>query len=272
MISETAFVSAGADGMLVQWNIKDPSQGVLLVNAEEPIYSLIKFEEYLILGLKSGKIYCHHLQNSQESKLIDLGKNSIYSACTFNKKLLIGAANGILYELDNQLRLKKKVQAGSEPIRSMMGDGNGLYVGATGGMLFKLSVKMDIIEQTKADEATIFSICKVNNTIITGSRNALIKQWDKNLKPIGNPIQAHLHQVKYLAHNNKLNLIGSCSMDKSIRFWDDKSFDLVKVINHEKHEAHTSSINCGLWFNENTFISCSDDRKIFAFKIKINPT
>lgn len=61
-------------------------------------------------------------------------------------------------------------------------------------------------------------------------------------------------------------------MDKTIRLWNTDTWELIKVIDFQKHEAHTSSVNCGLWLNENIVISCSDDRSIQAFHIELKNT
>jgi WD40 repeat protein len=73
---------------------------------------------------------------------------------------------------------------------------------------------------------------------------------------------------------NSLQLLGgtglfaTASRDKSIRIWDNETYELKKVISPEKGAGHSHSVNCLLYFGANNYlVSGSDDRKLIAWQL-----
>jgi len=62
-------------------------------------------------------------------------------------------------------------------------------------------------------------------------------------------------------------------MDKLLKLWDiEKDFKLIKVIDKNRNDSHSASINHILWLEYNdSIISCGDDKKIIQWAIEINP-
>lgn len=271
-LNATEFVSAGADGMLVKWNIKNPGEGLLIANAEEPIYNILVHNHKIIMGLKSGKIFIYDWHEAKKGQVLEFNQGAIFSQCSCEEYIFLGTGNGSIIRLNNEFDVINDTKLGNKAIRSMHISGDNLLAGATGGMLYSLKLNLNLTLQIDSQQDSIFSISQNSMHILTAGKDGSIKIWNKDISIARESIKAHLHQVKHLRYNHKNSIVASFSMDKSIRLWDANSLDLIKVISFEKHQTHTSSINCGLWFNQNTLISCSDDRKIFAFKLNLNPT
>lgn len=270
-LNDTEFLSAGADGMLVKWSINEPQEGLLLAQADHPIYSMTSFGIYIALGLSNGDLYLHHMQDPSKSRRIEVSKQSIYSLCSVNSStLLVGDGSGFVTAFDESFKVLRKIRLGQTAIRVMYSWQDHIYTGATGGMLYVLNSDLELIKNIQAHDDSLFALCATSKHLISGGKDAMIKHWNTELELVQEPIPAHLYHVKSLAWNEQENVILSTSMDKSIRIWDSDRLELLKVINFEKYETHTSSINCGLWFNENTLISCSDDRKICSFELNFN--
>ena len=63
------------------------------------------------------------------------------------------------------------------------------------------------------------------------------------------------------------SLFTSASSDKTIKIWNAQNFELIKVIDKERNDSHTNCINKLLWMNDETLVSCSDDRAVMVWKI-----
>ena len=64
-------------------------------------------------------------------------------------------------------------------------------------------------------------------------------------------------------------MLASASKDKSIRIWDTKTWQLLKVINRKKYEYHSNSVNKIIWSaDDKSLISVSDDRLGIIWKIE----
>ena len=55
--------SAGAEGYVVRWDIDSPTDGKLIMQTGEPIYSIHKKKNILLVGGRSGTIYQVDLEN-----------------------------------------------------------------------------------------------------------------------------------------------------------------------------------------------------------------
>ena len=63
----------------------------------------------------------------------------------------------------------------------------------------------------------------------------------------------------------------TCSMDKTIKVWETENCDLLKVIDKDRYDAHTSSVNKLFWSGyQNQLVSVSDDRTIMIWDIKFD--
>jgi WD40 repeat protein len=63
----------------------------------------------------------------------------------------------------------------------------------------------------------------------------------------------------------------TCSMDKTVKIWDAKTFRLLKVIDRARHAGHGTSVNKLFWpARVNSLVSCSDDRTISVWDLNFN--
>jgi len=106
----------------------------------------------------------------------------------------------------------------------------------------------------------------ISNQIITGGKGALIKVWDIETGEQLNEIIAHTFSVYRLLSLNNGRTIISASKDKNIKVWDDK-LNFIKRIDY-KEGGHRHSVNDIVKLNENSFASCSDDRRIIIWDLK----
>lgn len=254
--------------MLVKWDLNKPDEGTMLAKAKEPIYCIHEFAGYLLLGLRSGAIHVVNQKTNEETRQLLISSAEIFCMTSTSKYLYVGTGNGVLYQLDSNFKVVSKVQLSSRSLRCLHLFQNSLFVGGTDHHLYQLDLDLNLKQSIKAHDETIFSIANSQHELITGGKDARIKFFNTDLKQVKS-IDAHWLHVKFLDMHPDLNLLISSSMDKTIRIWDSSTKDLLKVIDKEKFDGHSSSVNCVLWLNKNTVISCSDDRVVMAFKIEI---
>ena len=77
-----------------------------------------------------------------------------------------------------------------------------------------------------------------------------------------------MYQAKSLSYHH--GLILSCSMDKTIKIWDDE-LQLLKVLDKERNDGHTNCVNKVQWLKDGIFISSSDDRDLIVWQVELNP-
>ena len=83
-------------------------------------------------------------------------------------------------------------------------------------------------------------------------------------------IVAHMFTINSIEFNPAGTYFLTGSMDKTIKLWDAGNFELLKVIDKERFGGHLSSVNNLVWSSyKNRVISCSDDRTISLWEIKI---
>jgi WD40 repeat protein len=110
----------------------------------------------------------------------------------------------------------------------------------------------------------------IQDTLISGGRDASLKFWDTNTYQQKDNVIAHLFAINYLSFREDGKYFITCSMDKSIKVWDAESHKLLKVIDKARHAGHGTSINKVLWSTYNqSIISVSDDRSISIWEIDI---
>ncbi|MEL6853096.1 MAG: WD40 repeat domain-containing protein, partial [Bacteroidota bacterium] len=107
--------------------------------------------------------------------------------------------------------------------------------------------------------------------LLSGGRDAQIKVWDiKQDFRESKRIAAHMYTVNDLAIFQGGDFFASASRDKTIKLWDAYAFDLQKVIDHERNESHTHSVNrIKCLITDNSLISCSDDRMLMRWKVEV---
>ena len=119
-----------------------------------------------------------------------------------------------------------------------------------------------------------------NDYLISGSRDAHLKIWQKNNQnlhknhsyELKTDIIAHLFAINDIDFSPCRNYFATCSMDKTIKVWDSKTFSLLKVIDKARNASHATSINKILWTDyqtdsQNYLISASDDKFISVWGI-----
>ncbi len=272
------FISAAGDGMVVLWDISGSDNGELIVNVPNSVYSLCSVNEVkqLVVGHNYEGIHIIDIEQKKEIASIKLTNAAIFDICYNNGTLYVGSADGILTVLDyNSLRILTKIKKSHKSVRTITSNRYHLAVGYSDNFIriFDLS-NMEMIHEIQGHANSVFTLKYIasGNTLLSGSRDAHLKIWDKNNHyHITESIIAHLYAINSIDISSDQHYFATCSMDKTIKIWDAGRFKLLKVIDKARHGGHLTSVNKIFWSNyKNRLISCSDDRTISIWDLKFN--
>jgi WD40 repeat protein len=261
------FYSAGADGMVVKWQLNQ-QDGELLLRFPFAIYCLYQFDDSLFCGGSKGELTIFNLKTKSIVRQMYIDTSAIFDIVYWNNQIIIGNKLGQLIILSLNWEIELQLQISTNSIRKLIPTNDKLFVTGSEGMIWALSKSFDILSVIKGHDQSIFAMdyYRHTETLYTGGRDATLKIW--NDLELSNTINAHWFHINYIAFNPTQIYYATCSLDKSIKIWNAENNALLKVINNEKYEAHQSSVNKILWIGINRFISCSDDRMIMCFEIQ----
>lgn len=274
---EGRFFSAGADGLLAEWQIDHPEEGRLLAKADTSIYALkyLAAEQLLVIGQNFDGIRVINLATRKEQGSLKLGKTAIFSIEAYEGKLFVGCGDGrlIVVELAS-LRILHQQQASDKSLRSLQlfPEQNEIAAAFSDNTIkiFNLNnyQRKQVIE---AHKNSVFALTYSPDYqyLLSGSRDAHLKVWrSADGYQQANSIVAHMYAINHIAYSPSGRYFASCSMDKSVKLWDAAEFRLLKVLDRARYAGHGTSVNRLLWAEENVLISASDDRTISIWDIE----
>lgn len=253
--------SAGADGLLVQWNWQNEQDGHVVMQTDKALYSvyLDELNQTIYAGDQLGTVYQLDLS---EKKMVSSKKrhqggvfgflhaNSVYSF----------AEDGHIKNGDQSYHLS------NSSLRCGLQLENQYIMGSSDHHIRILNKDFLVHKSWKAHNNSVFGLAYLGHDILASAgRDARIKLWDlKSYRELMS-VDAHLYQVTSLAYRNGLLL--SSSMDKSLRIWSDE-LDLLKVADPIRDNGHSNCVNRVCWLNDSMFVSSSDDRSLIIWEIE----
>ena len=87
--------------------------------------------------------------------------------------------------------------------------------------------------------------------LLSGGLDAVLKIWEvhKGFAPV-QTINAHWLHINAIQYSPAGHYFATASMDKTLKIWDADTFELLKVLDKEKYDGHTSSVNKILWVDD----------------------
>lgn len=266
---ENSFFSAGGDGMVVHWRCKE-KDGFLLAQIPAPIFCSYfdPASKTLWVGTNQGEIYILDTHHKLLKNKLKVDTNALFSLYFDGEVLYAAGHGGRLLTLDaHSLDLLKFLKISEKSIRQIEPYKDELLLPSSDGFVYAYSPKEHSSRSLgKRSEMSVFCVRMLNENLFTTGRDARIHVWEKEKEV--QDINAHWYTINDLAFNPDASLLASSSMDKSIKLWDPKNMELLKVIDKERLNGHHSSVNKLIWLTENRLVSCSDDRSVQLFDIQ----
>ena len=272
--------SSGADGLVVAWNVADPTQdGELLAQVENSVYALRELPErnLLVLG--------HNFQGVQ---VLDLaGKTLAYATAlppvaifdlaysASRQRLYCALADGTLavlrgpdFRLEHLLRLSEK----SLRCLAVHEERGELAVGSSDWRTYVLDLdaltpKIALAEATNSVFALAYS--PDGRYLLAAGRDAHLRRYEVAAGyAVADSVVAHMYAINYLAFSPSGNYLATCSLDKSIKLWDADSLTLLRVLDRTRAAGHGTSVNKVVWpGTQQRLVSCSDDRTLAVWQV-----
>ena len=271
------FYSASGDGMVVEWDLKNPEVGKSMVQMKNSVYALhyLKNHQCLIVGQNFEGIHIVNTTTKTEIGSLEISKSQLFDIKSFGDKLFVGSGDGTLYVIDfAEMAFIKKIKLSDKSVRSIaINDQLGeLALGLSDNSIRILDLNNYTQKyRINAHKLSVFSVTynPINNHLISTSRDAHIKSWN-SLEHYSNEhsIPAHMFAINSLSISPDNKHFATGSMDKSIKVWGLDNFQLLKVIDKSRHAGHATSVNKVLWTDyNNQLLSCSDDKNISVWDL-----
>lgn len=272
------FYSAGGDGRLIQWDLNNTDKALLLSKVPSNIFSMtaLNGNQQILLGQMQGGVHVLDILQKKEIKHLAFHKNGIFDIKVIENGEAFMAAGGdgllSLWSADNFLLLKNKMVS-EKSIRSLAIDADNfkIYAGCSDNHIYVMHYKtLEILHRWEAHKNSVFSLrlspCK--KFLLSGSRDAHLSVWriEDETYSLAISLPAHLFTINDIVFQPEGKLFATAGRDKHIKIWDATNFKLLKVIDKEKYDGHTNSVNKLLW--NDYLISCSDDRSIVIWEIR----
>ncbi|KAI2802458.1 hypothetical protein BLOT_009913 [Blomia tropicalis] len=103
------------------------------------------------------------------------------------------------------------------------------------------------------------------NLLATGTADGYTLIWTYEGKLIWSLTEQHTARVNGIRWSKKGTYIATYSSDSTIAVWDVITGKLV-----QKFTGHTGRVNDFNWKNDDSFVTCSDDKKIIYSKVGLN--
>jgi len=272
------FYTGAGDGMVVEWDLDHPKDGVLLARLPHSVYALEvdPKRNFLIVGHNYEGIQVIDLEERVESWNLKLSSAAIFDLKVFGDELFVATGDGVLIVVDMQMRaVKRQVKLSSKSIRvlAVAPEKKHLALGFSDHSIQVLDLAADAvpIARMEGHSNSVFALgySPDEKTLVSGGRDANLKFWNTADYLLEENVVAHLYAINYLSFREDGNYLVTCSMDKSLKIWDSTSRNLLKVIDKARNAGHGTSINKVFWSTySGVIVSVSDDRSVAIWQIE----
>jgi len=272
------FYTGAGDGMVVEWDLDHPKDGVLLARLPHSVYALEvdPKRNFLIVGHNYEGIHVIDLEEKVENWSLKLSSAAIFDLKIFGDELFVATGDGVLIVVDMQMRaVKRQVKLSSKSIRvlAIAPEKKHLAIGFSDHSIQVLDLAADAVPITRLESHSnsVFALgySPDEKILVSGARDAHLKFWNTDHYLLEENVVAHLYAINYLSFREDGKFLVTCSMDKSLKIWEMTTYNLVKVIDKARNAGHGTSINKVFWSTySGVIVSVSDDRTIAIWQIE----
>ncbi len=272
------FYTGAGDGLVVEWDLDHPKDGVLLARLPHSVYALEvdPKRNFLIVGHNYEGIHVIDLEEKMESWNLKLSSAAIFDLKVFGDELFVATGDGVLIVVDMQMRaVKRQVKLSSKSIRvlAIAPEKKHLALGFSDHSIQVLDLAADAVPKARLEghSNSVFALgySPDEKILVSGGRDACLKFWSTDHYLLEENVVAHLYAINYLSFREDGKFLVTCSMDKSLKIWEMTSRNLLKVIDKARNAGHGTSINKVFWSTySGVIVSVSDDRSIVIWQIE----
>lgn len=277
---DSVFYSAGGDGMIVEWDLNRMEEGRLVARVPNSVYGLHYLEgvDLLVAGHNYEGVHFIDVHRGKEVANLQCTQGAIFTIEAWDNRLFVGDSSGTLTVID--LKHLKVVDTQKLAVKSLRtiafnADHTEIALGYSDHVLRILDINsLELLAELKDHNNSVFSAVYSpdGRDLLSAGRDAHLHVREATGDyAMRKDIVAHMYAINNVAFSPDGKHFVTCSMDKSIKIWDAKTYRLLKVIDKARHAGHGTSVNKLLWTTfDNILLSASDDRTISAWKLELN--
>ncbi|MFT4030970.1 MAG: WD40 repeat domain-containing protein [Siphonobacter sp.] len=274
----TQFFSAGADGMVIRWNLIRPDLGELIARIPASVYGMTfdSVNNLLWVGQNFEGIHRIDPDTRQEKDSLKLTNAAIFDIQLVDNIALLALGDGTVLVIDQAaFAIRKHLKASDASARCIAINriSREFAIGYSDHTIKIFD--LDTLELTfiiAAHAHSVFTVCYSpdGQLLHSGGRDAHLKTWSVHDQyQLQQDVVAHMFAINHIAYSPNHQWIVTASMDKSLKVWEAKTSRLLKVIDRARHAGHRTSVNKVLWTtHKNCLISGSDDRLLSIWEIR----
>ncbi len=271
-IGDDELISAGADGMVVRWNLSDTENGKVIAKVNSSIYAMNITENQLLVAENNEGLHVIDLIQNQETKSIKLGQSAYFDIQVIQGNYWIGTGNGEVIVVSPEMVVLHRNQLSDKSARSLtfISNRNEVAVGFSDHTIKVLdATTFKKNWEIEAHGNSVFSVVTSPNEkyLLSGSRDAHLKIWNTDNYTLHESVVAHMYAINAIDFSPSGHYFVTCSMDKSVKVWDANTFRLLKVIDKARYAGHATSVNKVKWLSDTLLASCSDDRSVSIWEL-----
>ncbi len=275
--TQDTFVTGGADGWVVEWSYEKPADGQLLVQVNAPVYSFAVVSEArrLLCGTRAGNLHVVDVELRKETRNIEAHTAGIFDIAQLpqTKQIVTAGGDGIvkIWNADFLLAAQLAHSTKSARVIAIHPTKPEMAIGYSDNFIRVFSTEtFALVQEIEAHSNSVFALdySPDGKYLLSGGRDALLKIWDaaNGYLPV-QTVNAHWYHINAIKHNPAGSLFATVSLDKTLKIWDAKTFNLLKVIDKQKNEGHTTSVNKVLWADDSRLITAGDDKTAMLWVI-----
>ncbi|MEZ4722471.1 MAG: hypothetical protein R2813_11420 [Flavobacteriales bacterium] len=271
------FFSGGADKVVAEWSLAKAEPNEFAIRTDHTIYSLLNLHsQTLLIGTIVGGIHVIDLVEKREVRHLKLHDKGIFYFVSLREKqqVIACSADGSI-SVWNTLdwSLERHIRLSHEKIRRAAFNAE-ISVAAIacgdGTIQLLRTDHWEVTESIKAHEDGANSVAFLpDGTLLSGGKDALLKQWDPTSMVLLQAIPAHNFAIYDIVRLGDSELIATVSRDKTVKLWHPQDMQNPLRLDRKTHQAHLNSVNAGLWLEtEQILLTCGDDRTIIAWAVE----
>ena len=276
-VNKNCFYSGGDEGYVVEWNYETKADGKLIVQVQRPVYSLkLDTERQLLFcGSASGNLHVVDLKTMKEIRNIEAHSNGLYDIKIYNENIFTSGGDGrvCVWDIETlKLQNAKQWTDKSARVLSFHPTLDEIAIGYSDHKIRIATTQLELLKTIDAHNNSVFALAYApkGDFLLSGGRDVMLRSWNRILGfEMELDIPAHTLHINSIVFSPDSTFFLTVSMDKTIKVWETETIQLLKVIDKVRNDAHINSINKAIWVNNNTFVTCSDDRQIMMFKLNV---
>ncbi len=267
------FFSGGGSGEIVLWPDFAGEQGLLYAKTESPVMCMHAdvMGNLLLIGTLDGHLNWIDLTSNSIFKRQKWMTGGLYAIESDEYSFYIAGNGGVVTRISRESKQSTGgLQISGIRCRAMAQDNHFLIAGTSEGKIYKIDKLRfhDPVTGPYTHQGSIFDIITTDNGYISCGKDGRIIKWDSSLNKV-DEVQAHNSTINTLTPIGNTGLFATGCRDGSIRIWDSRDFELLKVIDLFLHSGHLRSVNKLIWVDhQQLLVSCGDDRQIKIWKIQ----